>query len=265
MSALLARAAVAPLLGAADLGAEQVSQVLLGEVADVLAAEDEWRRVRLRRDGYEGWLHQGYTREVADDEAARWQEEAWWSEGAIAETPEGPVALPPAARVLALDADVVILPDGRRGRVLPGRVRPRGAAATAARRQPPERWALEHFCGAPYLWGGVSPWGVDCSGLVQITMLLRGIRLPRDTVQQAECGEPVAKEAIRPSDLLFFSEPGHGVTHVAFAAAGDALVHSTVACGGVVREPWAPGTRAAPLRDRLITVRRLPAGDPTPS
>ena len=47
------------------------------------------------------------------------------------------------------------------------------------------------------------------------------------------------------------------ITHVAFAGEADTLVHSTVSLGGMVQEPWLPGSRAAPLRDRLVAVRRL--------
>ena len=67
-----------------------------------------------------------------------------------------------------------------------------------------------------------------------------------------------ARCARRPGDLLFFrGESGDRITHVAFAAEEDTLVHSTVACGGVLMEPWLPGSRAAALRDRLVAVRRL--------
>jgi cell wall-associated NlpC family hydrolase len=63
-----------------------------------------------------------------------------------------------------------------------------------------------------------------------------------------------------PGDLLFFrGESGDRITHVAFAAEGNALIHSTVACGGVLIEPWLPGSRAAALRDRLVAVRRVEA------
>jgi gamma-D-glutamyl-L-lysine dipeptidyl-peptidase len=127
-----------------------------------------------------------------------------------------------------------------------------------ARAQPPERWAFEYFAGTPYQWGGVTPWGVDCSGLVQTTFAARGIALPRDSAQQANQGASVPLDGIRPGDLLFFrGESTSRITHVAFSGDGDTLVQSTLACGGTLVEPWHPGTRAATLRERLVAVRRL--------
>jgi cell wall-associated NlpC family hydrolase len=101
---------------------------------------------------------------------------------------------------------------------------------------------------------------VDCSGLVQTTFAARGVDVPRDSAQQAEAGTAVPLDAIRPGDLLFFhSETGPRITHVAFAAEGDTLIHSTIARGGVVQEPFAPGSRAGDaLRPRLVAARRIP-------
>jgi cell wall-associated NlpC family hydrolase len=93
---------------------------------------------------------------------------------------------------------------------------------------------------------------------VQTTFAARGIGLPRDSAQQAGHGASVSLDAIRPGDLLFFrGETGAGITHVAFAGEGNTLVHSTLACGGTLVEPWSPGSRAASLRERLVAVRRL--------
>jgi hypothetical protein len=58
-------------------------------------------------------------------------------------------------------------------------------------------------------------------------------------------------------DLLFFSENGTRITHVAFAGEDDTLVHSTLACGGFTIESWKPGSRAALLREQLVAVRRI--------
>jgi len=250
-------AALAPLLAEPVARAEQVTQLVLGESAAVLERQGEWRRVRTRADGYEAWVHRGYLRELADGQADEWIARAnLWSEGAELDAGGALVRLPLRARVAAAGEEL-LLPDDRRARVVRGRVRAFDAVAAEALALPPEEWAARHFMGAPYQWGGVTPWGVDCSGMVQTTYAARGVAVPRDSAHQAEVGEPVPLHAVRPGDLLFFrGESGPRISHVAFAGADDTLVHATLACGGVLREPWGEGTRAAPLRARLVAARR---------
>jgi len=256
--AIVARAAVAPILGGPTLRAEQVSQLVLGETAAVLEVSGDWRRIRAALDQYEGWVHAGYCVEMDAGAAAAWRRDAdAWSRGAVVRAADGRVRLPLRARV-ALEGGGVRLPDGRCGPVVEGAVVPPADGVQAARAAAPERWAWEQFAGTQYQWGGITPLGVDCSGLVQTTFLARGVALPRDSTQQAACGAAVSPDGIRPGDLLFFRDAlGPRITHVAFAGDGDTLVHSTVACGGVVQESWLSGSRAAPLRERLVAVRRL--------
>jgi len=258
MPSAIGRAAVAPALATPAVRAEQVTQLVLGETASIVERTDEWRRVRIHADGYHGWIHAGYLLEVDDRAAEDWRSRALgWSEGALVRVDERNIALPLRARVV-LEAGAVVLPDGRQGRVAGGSIRRLNEIRAEACTKAPERWALEHFPGSPYLWGGVTPWGVDCSGLVQTTFAARGISLPRDSGQQAGCGENISPQAIRPGDLLFFrGNSGKRITHVAFAGEADTLVHSTLSCGGVLVESWLPGTRAASLRERLVVVRRL--------
>jgi gamma-D-glutamyl-L-lysine dipeptidyl-peptidase len=257
-SHVVARAPVMPLLAEASLRAEQVSQLVLGETALVVETSGEWRRVRCDLDGYEGWAHLGYLVELDDSAAAAWRAEAaGWSLGAVARSNGDLLRLPLRARV-AVERDTVRLPDGRRGTLAGGEVPVAAEVCRKAAAVPAERWAWERFAGAPYLWGGVTPSGVDCSGLVQTTFAARGVLLPRDASQQAEHGAPVPAADISPGDLLFFrGEATDRITHVAFAAEGDRLIHSTLPCGGMVAEPWAPGSRAAYLRPRLVAVRRM--------
>jgi cell wall-associated NlpC family hydrolase len=258
VTAVIARAAIVPMVAEPSLRAEQASQLVLGETAAVLEAEGEWRKVRTRLDHYEGWVHAGYCAQVSEAEADAWRGAATaWSQGASVRVGDLRLRLPLRARV-ALDGEAIRLPDGRRGRLVEGSVAPADQAVPAARAKAPERWALEYFAGAPYEWGGVTPCGVDCSGVVQTTFLARGVPLPRDSSQQAGCGAAVSPDAIRPGDLLFFrGETSERITHVAFAGEADTLVHSTISLGGMVQEPWLPGSRAAYLRDRLVAVRRL--------
>jgi cell wall-associated NlpC family hydrolase len=260
VSAVIARAALVPIFAEPTLRAEQVSQLVLGETAVVLEQTADWRRVRTDLDGYVGWIHAGYCAEVDETAAETWRREATgWSLGAVVRLGDLRLRLPLRARV-ALENGTVRLPDGRRGHLAEGGVTRVADAVPAARAQAPERWALEHFAGAPYEWGGVTPGGVDCSGLVQTTFLARGLTLPRDSSQQAECGTLVSSDNVRPGDLLFFrGDAGPRVTHVAFVGEADTLIHSTIAVGGMVQESWLPGSRAASLRERLVAVRRLEA------
>jgi cell wall-associated NlpC family hydrolase len=258
VTAVIARAAIAPVFAGPTLRAEQVSQLVLGETATVVEASADWRRVRTDLDAYTGWVHAGYCAEVDEPTVEAWRREATgWSLGAVVRLGEARIRVPLRARVV-LEQESVRLPDGRRGRVTEVDLARAAEAVPAARAKAPERWALEYFAGSPYEWGGVTPCGVDCSGVVQTTFLARGITLPRDSSQQAECGAPVSPDNVRPGDLLFFrGEAGVQVTHVAFAGEADTLVHSTIAVGGMVQEPWLPGSRAASLRERLVAVRRL--------
>ena len=240
--------------------AEQVTQLVLGETGSILERKGEWRRVRLNGDNYEGWINQGYVLEVSEEVVTQWQDRATgWSVGAVVQSSNATMPLPLRARVV-LEAGGVILPGNRRGRVVGGSIPEIGAVRAEACSMSPERWAIDHFAGSPYLWGGVTPWGVDCSGLVQTTFTARGVTLPRDSSQQAGLGQSVSPGDARPGDLLFFrSESGNGINHVAFAGEAGTLVHSTLSCGGVLREPFGPGTRAASLQERLVVVRRLEA------
>jgi gamma-D-glutamyl-L-lysine dipeptidyl-peptidase len=258
MPAAIARAAIAPVLAEPRVRAEQVTQLVLGETAAIADRTGDWRRVCTHVDGYDGWINTGYLTEVEDGVAEDWRSRATgWSEGATLRIGGAHLPLPLRARVV-LEHDTIALPDGRRGRITGGSIREMNDVTAAAKAKAPERWAFEHFMGSPYQWGGVTPWGVDCSGLIQTTFAVRGVILPRDSAQQVFHGAAVSPESVQPGDLLFFSgETGSGITHVAFAGDADTLVHSTLACGGTLVEPWLPGTRAASLRERLVAVRRL--------
>lgn len=115
------------------------------------------------------------------------------------------------------------------------------------------------FLYTPYSWGGISAWGLDCSGLVQTVYAAHGIALPRDADQQARVGRELDVAAARPGDLLFF--PGH----VAISLGGSRVVHANAHYMRVsIDDLSRPGYGAA-LREQLISVRRVLSDTPAAS
>ncbi len=258
MTAVLTAVPVAPLLAAPSLRAEQLSQLVLGEGASVVAREGEHLEVVTALDSYRGWVHQGYVRQVPPGDLDRWLSTAGWSEGAVLEVAGSALRAPHRARLPASGSNSVRLPDGRSATIRSGSIRPWGEVIADCQQVAPHEWAWREFAGTPYLWGGVTSAGIDCSGLVQTTFLARGVPLPRDARDQVSVGEVVELGAILAGDLLYFhGEGSDAITHVAIAASADTIVHSTIATGMVSRESWTPGCRAAPLRARLVAARRL--------
>ena len=92
------------------------------------------------------------------------------------------------------------------------------------------------FLGTPYLWGGLSERGLDCSGLVHIAHRRLGRLVPRDADQQEEAGTPVTEADLRPGDLVTYGEAG--ADHIAFWLGDERILHATQRAGvdGVVEE-----------------------------
>ena len=116
----------------------------------------------------------------------------------------------------------------------------------------------ESLIGVPYLWGGRSPDGIDCSGLVQLSFAMRGVALPRDTPMQQACGDPLPLDempaGLRRGDLVFWKG------HVGLMRDDMTLLHANAHHMLVASEPLAIARDrifAGPGREKVVTIRRL--------
>ncbi|MFN2570439.1 MAG: C40 family peptidase [Gemmatimonadales bacterium] len=261
-AAALVTAALAPLLAEPQVSSPRVSEALHGEPLQILEQRDNWLRVRAV-DDYVAWIHSGYVMTGPADWAEDWRERATArSLSADILTSDGRRRLPTGARV-ALRRGVVELADGQRGAVAAGNVRREQELRVEARYLALPELAQKWYAGAPYLWGGRTEWGIDCSGLVQAVYGARGIDLPRDSDQQFAAGHEVAMSATgaayEAGDLLFFTERGR-VSHVALWAGAGRIVHSALSRGGVGGDHlFGDEPRMVRMREHLVGVRRLGA------
>lgn len=256
---------------------ERVSQALLGEAARILEEKDGWAHVRMEHDRYLGWMHLSALHlcdrsKVQEYQAAcqRMVRVDLLNAAASPDDVEICGKIPFGVRVQVQERTPgqaqIRLPDGRLWWV------------EDAGLLPSDRWPkpdaegiaftlrlMQRLIGVPYLWGGRTPFGYDCSGLAGTFWRFLGVNLPRDADQQYRVGMPV-ESAPQPGDLLFFGEPQEdgsdfrykNITHVAISLGGDRMIHANGAAWAVSYnslDPSSPEYRAW-LRDNLAGIRR---------
>ena len=246
-------AAIAPMLIEPDVRTTQVSQLLRGHEAEQIAKQGLWLHVR-SGDEYEGWIHQGYVASVPNSNPLirGWDDARPLSLGCTVRDPSG------ATRKLPLGALITGGEQRTAGLAMTLEERrqsfsPTGDAITAS--------AQTFFEGTSYEWGGVTPWGADCSGLVQSSFALHGVHLPRDAWLQAQTGTELSMDfsTLASGDLLFFSdEPNARVSHVAISLGGSRVVHQALGRGGhAVDDLESAEEYTTLLRGRFRCARRV--------
>ncbi len=217
-----------------DHRSELASQLLMGETVRLLSRADRagWRHVRNLGDGDEGWVRTWGLVPASAARARRWARAA----RAVVAVPLATVSARPGSGIAVGPlffggrvipgvrrgaARAVELPDGRRGWVADGALRLRGERAPGLMQR------VTTLLGVPYLWGGRTPAGLDCSAFVQLVLAEQGTNLPRDAVEQLAASRRLRKaERPREGDLAFFAAPGQPVGHVGLALGDRFFAHS---------------------------------------
>lgn len=207
-----------------------VSQAILGESLETLEKQDKWYRVR-QWDGYISWIYSLFIVDFPEIWEPNFQyrlRSGWvYSEPGMGEKTQ---------RQITIGAELpgefveehwlkVTMPDESHGYVYDRKI-PEPEVLT-------DRllFTAERFLGVSYLWGGKTPMGFDCSGFVQTVYWLNGVRLPRDSHEQADHGTNLQnRDRVKKGDLFFFAS-GDIIDHVGIALDQDRFIH----CSGMVK------------------------------
>ena len=270
------RVSVGNVRSAPEHSAELATQALLGMPLKVLDRSGEWFRVQTP-DQYIAWLDHGAFQRLDRAGLDRWQQARKLivtvnQTTGFAEPKPGSL---PVSDLVAGDLLQFLgeksgyfeagYPDGRRAFVAKTDAQP--YEAWLAGLKPTETSLVEtgrRFMGLPYLWGGTSSKGVDCSGFTKTVYLLNGFTLPRDASQQALTGEPIDTSTgfdnLRPGDLLFFGKKREDgtdrVVHVAMWVGNGRFIHASSLVQINSMDPAAPDFDAY-NRGRFLFAKRL--------
>jgi hypothetical protein len=211
---------------------EQCTQLLFGEVYTVLisSADGEWLQIQSTLDAYTGWISTLQHFAVSDsyyDAYLQQQHPVCTASGNMAVAQDTSFTLLPGSILPFYRKNIFLIGhqeynlEGNHIRMLQAEMSPAEVAVI--------------YLKSPYMWGGKTPFGIDCSGFTQQVFRICGICLPRDAWQQASCGTAVDHLAdTQPGDLAFFDNDKNRVIHVGIILEKNKIIHAS----GEVRTDW---------------------------
>lgn len=212
--------------------AEMVTQVLFGDLLRLVERQGEWYKIRAFDDEYEGWVAETMLEPISDSFLSAQDKFKFVAD----------FTAPVNVKRGGQDSQITLV-KGARFPVIPFRENDHELylklGTTEFRIE--ERFLIDPlpatidamaltakaYLNAPYLWGGKTPFGLDCSGYMQMLFRQHGVKLPRDSYQQVQEGRRVSFSERQAGDVAFFTEGSNRISHVGFLLERDTIIHGS--------------------------------------
>jgi gamma-D-glutamyl-L-lysine dipeptidyl-peptidase len=214
--------AIVPVRAEPSDRSEIVTQLLFGEHIEILERQNQWALIIIQYDDYEGWVDSKQYQIISEANFNQLSSEAIILNADLIDyiTSSNNLLLPiPLGASLSFlnNSEINISNFDFEGTKTSG-IKPKSAIISTA----------FMYLNAPYLWGGKTPFGIDCSGFTQMVYKLNGYKIHRDASQQALDGEPLSFiEESEAGDLAFFDNDEGNITHVGIIMDNNYIIHAS--------------------------------------
>ncbi len=222
----IAKLSLIPVRSNPSHGSEMITQLLFGELYSVTEKTEQWLKIRCEFDQYTGWIHLKQHSPLNDnlyEDIER--SEKFFAAELVQTVTNHDMNLPVLIGSTLYDFDGMNFKIGKEKFVYAGKVMKSNPINISG--ELIKKIALK-FLNSPYLWGGRSPFGIDCSGFTQIVFKTCGIKLFRDSYQQADSGKTInfiyeAKEG----DIAFFDDEKGKIVHTGIILNDNKIIHAS--------------------------------------
>ena len=212
---------IVPLRAEPSDKSELVSQLLFGEHFTILEQTEKWSKIELAFDKYQGWIDNKQFQIISSEDFDSLNKVAPIYAGDMVEF------------LHSADDQLTSIPLGSTLNVLkktstnPQKFTFEGRYITGTFSKSQFMKTAFMYLNSPYLWGGKTPFGIDCSGFTQMVYRINGHQIPRDASQQATIGEPLSFiEESEPGDLAFFDNAEGNIIHVGIIMDNNYIIHA---------------------------------------